>query len=161
VSDQLNQWMNQERANNDAKRAADRSRESTLLNFEKDQRARQSSGSYKPSPEWTPTRTPMDSFVLKALGRPDPSAEEPAPSHLAAPGEWPEDEEGPVRSAAWASLDESTQLAALDVGGPGFAEASDRFADAVVVAREAATRANAEQMHRDAMARDPETYGRP
>jgi hypothetical protein len=165
VSDQLNQWMAAERQAIEAKRGADRSRESNLLNFEKDQRARQSSGTYRASVEWSgPPRSKLDDFVSRELRGIDPDAgtREPAPEHLAAvAGEWPEAEEDAVREAAWASLDPETQAAGLDVGGPGFPAAAQAFDNAVVAAREAASRANAEQMHRDAMARDPDTYGRP
>jgi hypothetical protein len=162
MSDQLNAWMNQERANNDAKRAADRSREAGLLNYAGDQRAKIASGSYRPSAEWTPVRTTLYDGIQKLRGiDPDAGTREPAPEHLAAvAGEWPEAEEDAVREAAWASLDPETQAAGLDVGGPGFPAAAQAFDDAVVAAREAASRANAEQMHRDAMARDPDTYGR-
>jgi hypothetical protein len=163
VSDQLNQWMAAERQAIEAKRGADRTREANLLNFEKDQRARQSSGSYRASAEWSgPPRSKLDDFISREVSGIDPDAGEPAPSHLALqPGAWPEAEEDAVQSAAWAMLDPETQAAGLDTTGPGFADASARFAEAVVVAREEASRANAEQMHRDAMARDPDTYGRP
>jgi hypothetical protein len=162
VSDQLNAWMNQQRADNDAKRAADRSREAGLLNYAGDQRAKVAAGSYVRPAEWSgPPRSKLDDFVSREFRGIDPDAGEPAPSHLAAPGEWPEDEEAAVRSAAWASLPEDVQLAGLDVDGPGFPEAAERFAAAVVVARDEASRANADRMHRENMARDPDTYGRP
>jgi hypothetical protein len=162
VTDELGRWMEGQRADIEAKRGADRSREANLLNFEKDQRARQAAGSYVRPAEWSgPPRSKLDDFVSRELRGIDPDAGEPAPEHLAAvAGEWPEAEEDAVREAAWASLDPETQAAGLDVGGPGFPAAAQAFDDAVVAAREAASAANADRMHRDHMARNPGTYGR-
>lgn len=160
----LSRWMDAERAKNDAARAADRTREANLLNFAGDQRARQASGSYRPSAEWTPSRSSLGDWISREVRgiEPDAGTREPAPEHLAAvAGEWPEAEEDAVREAAWANLDPETQAAGLDPDGPGFPAAAQAFDDAVIAARAAASAANADRMHREAMARDPDTYGRP
>jgi hypothetical protein len=121
-------------------------------------------------PTSTPWRPPVDPFRAyidrTVLGR-ETSEYEPEVEHAPAvhvePGQYSETDMDQFRETAWASLDPETQAAGLDTTGPGFADASQAFSDAV---DQVAADAKAEQVaFRDSlkaknMRAHPENYGR-
>jgi hypothetical protein len=155
--------MNRQRAEIEERRAADRNRDANLLNYAGDQRGRQASGTYVRPAEWTPPRSSLGDWISREVRGIDPDAGTHVPAVHVEPGQYSETDMDAFRSAAFASLDEATQAAALDPNGPGFAAAAEAF-DAAI--DQAAADAKAEQvrfreeMHQDSMARDPASYGR-
>lgn len=158
----LNRWMDQQRSDIDAARAADRSREAGLLNYAGDQRAKVAAGTYAPSPEWSPVRTPLYDGIQKLRGiAPDNETPEPAP-HVVE-GEFDKETEDRLRADAWASLDPETQEAGLDPDGVGFADAAEAFSTAVdqAFAGERAEQvAFRDSLKAENMRNDPGSYGR-
>jgi hypothetical protein len=61
-------WMDNQRAVADQKKAAAANLDAMLLGAYGKQKAAQAAGTYKPTPEWVPQRSPLDLAVRASLG---------------------------------------------------------------------------------------------
>jgi hypothetical protein len=67
-------WMDNQRAVANQKKAAAANLDAMLLGAYGKQKAAQAAGTYKPTPEWVPQRSPLDLAVRASLGVEDPAA---------------------------------------------------------------------------------------